>query len=670
MKQQLLILSVFFCLPGISALAQEKSKAKFGNVTAADFATKIYSVDSNAHAVVLADIGSSDIEGNSKGWFSLVHKHYKRVHILNKNGYDIANVSIPLYTSGTDEEKIEKLKAVTYNLEDGKVVETKLEVKSGVFKDKLDKNRTIRKFTFPNVKEGSIIEYEYTIVSDFLNNLQPWEFQGAYPRVWSEYNLRLPSFLGYAFLSQGYLPFDINEKKSGNSTYNVIATEGTAASEKYKIDANYTDHRWVIKNAPAMKEESFTSTINNYVSKLEFQLSEYRHPLTYKNMMGTWAQLSENLMKFELFGEALGKGNNWLKDVIKPLVAGAANDTEKAKRIYAWLRDNVTCTDYSDVIMNQSIKNVMKSKNGSVADINLLLVAMLRYENIQADPVLLSTRSNGFIYPLYPLLSRFNYVVCKAEVDGKKIFLDATEPRLGFGLLPLRCYNGQARIMDKEATPVALESDLVKESSMTSVFLITDEKGKIVGSMQQTPGIYKSWSIRNQLKEKGQDEMIKDIKKDFGVSVDISNVKIDSLDRYEDRLGLSFDFDFTEANEDIIYLNPMFGEGYKDNPFKSAERKYPVEMPYTLDEVYTMQMEVPAGYEVDELPKQMVVKLNEEGDGVFEYRISSSSSTISLRSRLTMKRSVFVPEEYEMLREFFNLVVKKHNEQIVFKKKK
>ena len=418
-----------------------------------------------------------------------------------------------------------------------------------------------------------------------------------------------------------------------------------------------------------MKEESFTSTINNYVSKIEFQLSEYRHPLTYRNMMGTWAQLSENLMKFELFGEAFGKGNNWLKDVIKPLVAGAANDTEKARRIYAWLRDNITCTDYSDVIMNQSIKNVMKSKNGSVADINLLLVAMLRYENIEADPVLLSTRSNGFIYPLYPLLSRFNYVVCRAALDGKNVFLDATEPRLGFGLLPLRCYNGQARVMDKEATPVSLESDMVKENSMTSVFLIT-ENGKIVGSMQQTPGIYKSWSMRNQLKEKGQDEMIKDIKKDFGVNVEISNVKIDSLDKYEDRLGLSFDFDFTDANEDIIYLNPMFGEGYKDNPFKSADRKYPVEMPYTLDEVYTMQIEVPAGYEIDELPKQMVVKLNEEGDGVFEYRLSNSGSTISLRSRLTMKRSVFVPEEYEMLREFFNLIVKKHNEQIVFKKKK
>jgi hypothetical protein len=93
-------------------------------------------------------------------------------------------------------------------------------------------------------------------------------------------------------------------------------------------------------------------------------------------------------------------------------------------------------------------------------------------------------------------------------------------------------------------------------------------------------------------------------------------------------------------------------------------------MPYTLDETYLLQLSIPEGYVTDELPKQMVLKLNEEGDGMFEYRISESNGTISLRSRLRLKRSYFQPEEYEMLREFFNLVVKKHNEQIVFKKKK
>jgi len=93
-------------------------------------------------------------------------------------------------------------------------------------------------------------------------------------------------------------------------------------------------------------------------------------------------------------------------------------------------------------------------------------------------------------------------------------------------------------------------------------------------------------------------------------------------------------------------------------------------MPFAMDQTYLLRIEVPKGYEVDEIPKQMVVKLNEDGDGVFEYRISQTDNAIALRCRLVISRTFFAPEEYETLREFFNLVVKKHSEQIVFKKKK
>ena len=104
--------------------------------------------------------------------------------------------------------------------------------------------------------------------------------------------------------------------------------------------------------------------------------------------------------------------------------------------------------------------------------------------------------------------------------------------------------------------------------------------------------------------------------------------------------------------------------------FSAAERYYPVEMPYTMDETIVVTMEVPTGYEIDEMPKQMLAKFDEEGNSFFEYRISHSSNVISFRTRIKLARAFFMPEEYESLREFFNLVVSKHNEQIVLKKKK
>ena len=650
--------------------AQEKSNIKFGNVSEKDFGTKIYSIDSNASAVVIADIGYSAIEGNTKGWFSLVYKHFKRFHIINKNGYDAANISISLYADGDAEEELNKLKAVTYNLENGKVVETKLDVKAAVFKDKISKNRVVKKFTFPNVKEGSIIEYEYTITSDFLQNLQPWEFQGAYPRLWSEYNLALPEFLGYVFLTRGYKKYDINDKKLRSESFTILDSRGIGASERYQFTANVSDNRWVMKNVPALKEENFTSTIDNHIAKIEFQLSEYRQPLTYRNIMGSWPKLANDLMEADFFGKPVTKDNGWLKDIVKPLIEGVKGNKEKAHKIFSYVRDNFTCTNHSDLFAEQTLKNLEKSKSGTVAEINLLLTAMLRYADIEADPVILSTRSNGMTYPLYPLITQYNYVITRIVIDGKTFYLDASEPRLGFGHLPVRCYNGHGRVINKTADEIELDSDSLMERKSTSVFVVNDEKGNIVGSMLQNPGYYESFNLRERIKEKGKEQLITEIKKTFGTEILVSKFELDSLEKYEEVLGIKYDFDFTGEKEDIIYLNPMFGEGYKENPFKSAERLYPVEMPYGFDETYTLQMDVPSGYEVDELPKSMVVKLNEENEGMFEYRISQSGSGISFRSRIRISRAYFMPEEYEMLREFFNLVVKKQAEQIVFKKKK
>src|SRR5204862_3225775 len=180
----------------------------------------------------------------------------------------------------------------------------------------------------------------------------------------------------------------------------------------------------------------------------------------------------------------------------------------------------------------------------------------------------------------------------------------------------------------------------------------------------------KSYTVRDEVKEKGEVEFFKEIQKVYGDDVKLVSPRIDSLTNYETPVALKYEVELDKPTEDILYINPMFGEAWKKNPFTSAERYYPVEMPYTIDETYILTMEVPTGYTVDELPKQMVVKLDEKESAFFAYRVSQSGSTISLRSRVKINRTVFGNDEYENLREFFNMIVNKQNEQIVFKKKK
>ncbi|MBV9987764.1 MAG: DUF3857 domain-containing protein, partial [Chitinophagaceae bacterium] len=413
------------------AAAQEKPNMKFGKITPADFSISSPLIDSNVNAVVLSDVGSTEFEGNSKGWFTMVFKRHRRIKIINAKGFDAATISITLYASGSDAERLADLRAVTHNLENGALVTTKLETKD-IFEERPQKRYVIKKFTFPALKPGSIVEYSYAINSDFLFNLQPWEFQGPYPVLHSEYEVSMPDFFNYVFLSQGYLT---PEKKSSDraATFNVRRANEVTSTESYAINTRVTDHKWTMENIPAMKEEDFTSTINNHIAKIEFQLSQYRFPnQATEDVMGNWTKVSERLLKSEDFGLAYTRGNNWLNDDMKLITKGAGTTEEKVRKIYEYVRDNFTCSSSYGTRLSEpnSLKDVFRKKTGRVSDLNLLLIAMLRHESIPAEPVLLSLRERGLAHPVYPLLDRFNYLICEVPLETGVIHLDASRPML------------------------------------------------------------------------------------------------------------------------------------------------------------------------------------------------------------------------------------------------
>ena len=164
------------------AREEEKSDIKFGKITSADFDLTAEKYDSGASAVVIADIGDTHFEGNSRGDFSMIFTRFMRVKIINKNGFDIADNRIRLYNDMEGNiEKISNLRGSTFNMENGQVTETKLDDKQ-VFTEQFDRNNSYIKFTMPALKEGSVYDLSYTIKSPFYYDLKSWNFQGIYAR--------------------------------------------------------------------------------------------------------------------------------------------------------------------------------------------------------------------------------------------------------------------------------------------------------------------------------------------------------------------------------------------------------------------------------------------------------------------------------------------------------
>ena len=247
-KTPILIAILAVCIFS-SNLSAQKSPIKYGKVLQEDLESTHYALDSSASAVILGDVGSSEfqMDKTTHEW-RIIFKRHTRIKIFTKDGYDFANVEIPYYDPGHgDEETISALKATSYNIDDGKVVKSKMS-KSELFDEKSNKYWHKKSFAIPNVKEGTIIEYSYIVTSDFIRNLREWEFQNTIPVVYSQYKVTIPEFFNYQFLSQGY---------------EEISNDTDRKQEEF-------EYQWRTKPGSGEFAETRTSTLKSILTKLFF----------------------------------------------------------------------------------------------------------------------------------------------------------------------------------------------------------------------------------------------------------------------------------------------------------------------------------------------------------------------------------------------------------------
>jgi hypothetical protein len=428
-----------------------------------------------------------------------------------------------------------------------------------------------------------------------------------------------------------------------------------------------------MKDVPAFKEEPYISAPGNYVSGIRFQLSEYPDLEKKKEIkvLNTWDVVNKELYKSKSFGGIMTASSHWLRKELRTIVDDSVNGMDKARAVYAYVRDHFTNTGRNFVgDEDQSPKDLFKSHKGSVAEINLLLTAMLREERLTADAVILSTRDNGLINPYYPVMENFNYVVVRLKAGSDTYYLDASEPRMGFGHLPVECYNGYARIVSEKPDSVYLEADSLSEFKFASLMLTNNDKGdSLTGNYTAQQGYYMSLNIRDEIADKDEKSYFETERKSYPFAVELTDRRIDSLKRYDLPVTVHYSIGLSIGEDDRMYFNPMMGEGIKENLFSAAERHYPIEMPFKIDRLFVMRMEIPQGYVIEEMPKPARILLG-DGDGSYEYMFRTDDESIQFRSRLVLKRTNFLADAYQPLRDFFAVVMKKQGEMIVFKKKK
>jgi hypothetical protein len=658
MKKTLLILLLL-------SLLKTTSKAQdfyYGTFTQGEISMQRYDKDTSAHAVVLDEHGTAKIEEVSDNSIKIVFEYHVKIKIFDSKGFAKGNVVIALNNNADEGETLEAIKGVTtYTDDDGSIKKTELDP-AKVYKTKLNKYWTEAKFAMPAIKNGCIIEYTYITNSPFLGRFPKWNFQGDIPKIHSEYDVHQPGYWTYNASLRGPLKLTKDIAEIERSCFSARGNTCDCSHLVFGMD-----------DIPAFIPEIDMTSPLNFLSSVNFQLVQYHNLSTgaVTKYAKDWKDVDYDFKHSDAFGSQLRK-KGLFKDLIASSISGKTDSLDKAKAVFEYIQKNIKWNEFYGTGSGDGIRKAVEMHSGSCADINLALIAALSEAGINAEAVILSTRDHGFINKLYPVTDDFNYVIAKVDISGKSYLLDATDPLLPFGILPLRCLNDQGRVMSLDKPSYWIDINTGQKRIRTfTIDLTLMPDGKLKGTFTQYSIGYDAYEKRKEIKrfnsiEEYVESLDEKSSKFKFLSSDISN--LDSLD---EPLVEKYDIEINEyknPDRDHLIFNQFLLDHIIHNPYKLATRNYPVDKGMPSTERFSLTLHLPPNYVIDTPPQQINISLPDNG-GKFETFFQPDNNSFNYSHIIQFNKAIYEPYEYSALKEFFNKIILFEKNMVTLNKK-
>lgn len=651
-------------------------EVKFGKVSKEELQEEFYPLDSSANAAYLYKSRKTFYRYNQNKGFRIVNQVHLRLKIYNKDGADNSTqrISFVRPTSG-EKEQIKNLKGYSYNLNSkGKIEKDKIS-KKNIFTETVSKYRSVKKVTFPNVNKGTVIELRYELVSPYTSYIDDLNFQSNIPCKNFYAKVEIPEWYTFKKLSKGYYTIPLKTlTRHGNISFSQRVRRGARVVTRSdvqtsKIDLKYNVDIFEAKNIPALKDnEPYVANIKNYYGGIKYELEMIYYPDSQpKTFTNSWKKVATQIYKAKSFGGELEK-KSYFKEDLKSILENTSSDIEKTIAIFQFVKKKVKWNEYFSKYSDLGVKKAYKEGSGNVADINLMLTAMLREAKLNANPVLVSTKSNGA--PIFPTLDGFNYVISMVEFpNGTYALLDATEPYSIPNILPTRALNWKGRkiTIDGNSSWINLTSKKPALEEVTINIKLTED-GDVSGLLRRkldnlnalvarkNYNSFKDEDIRNKLEEK--------------YNIEIESFRISNKHKLSKPYSLSAKFssdNLVEELNDKLYIEPLLFLTTKTNPFKLEDRKFPVDYSSPWKDSHMISIQIPDGYKVESIPQKLAIGLP-ENLGVFKFQITNTGNKVKVLSIMEIKSAILAPQYYQALKEFYRQIVAKQNEKIVLSK--
>ncbi|MBO6211482.1 DUF3857 domain-containing protein, partial [Algoriella sp.] len=589
----------------------------------------------DADAVILDEEGYINITGND--YYIDVKK---RVKILTEKGKNKANIEIE-YFSDNNLQNISNIKGQTINQENGQFVNYTIDDKE-VFTVKTNQYYSAKRITFPNVKVGSIIEYQYRMTGNHLYLIDAWDFQHELPTIKSFFKAEVTGYLDYT---------------------NLLV--GKKMVEKYSKNSK---NEWVLTNIPSYKDIKYVNNIEDNSERIRLQLKGYYgnggsifgNDSEYKTTIQTWKDLKK---------EITTANNNFVNEgyvsKIAEQIPNGGTELETLKNVITYFNSNFKWNRFRAIFLRETQKNIIENKTGNLADLNKLFQTILKAKNIKSDLLLVSTRDNGKLITNFPYLNQFDAMINLVKLKDNTTYLinSATISEDQFIYPSLNIFNDYAfNIDEKEDVFLDIKPTL---SSYESNITYSIQENFITQNRKE---MFNGYFYNEYFEDKNEliDQYLTPAIGRFYDDQNKMNLFFDKTDeKYKImKIGKA---SLNEKENFIPIENPL-KKHLETYTFDEKDRKFPIEFNFPYYFTVNVKVKVPENYElVSPSDFTKTIKLNE--NLVYYQNAVYKDGTLNIIYQLLVNKSVFEAKDYNLLKTFFESTQKLAQDQFILKKK-
>ncbi|HEY3939035.1 MAG TPA: DUF3857 domain-containing protein [Bryobacteraceae bacterium] len=644
-----------FCL--FSALLNSSLLASdWRPINPEDLSLKKSKIDPDADAEALFRDVRLLNEASTFGYPHNVITEYIRLKIFTERGKDkYANVQIPYWGKSV----ISSVEGRTIE-PNGTIVELK---KDAIFEKTAEKRAGQRtkviSFAMPAVEPGSIIEYRWTNnVGEFISRYIPLEVQSEFPVDEVTFHIKPVSGTFVQWPTMRFMPFGCNpgEPKPEMGGFFMLT----------------------LHNVPAFHEEPWMPPA---LSAKQWILIYYEEN-TNSGRDKYWTSLGR-----QLYGEYSSKVkvNGAVKDIAREVIAGAASDDEKLDDLAAYCRKHLKDI-HGDEISTEEREKVKKEHNttadtlrleeGTSMDINLAFAALAQGAGYEARLARISDRATFLFNPAFQSRFFLNAYDIAVNVNGKWKFYDVANRDVPPGVLRWQEQGVYALITGPKPefvqTPLLTSKD-TQLQRLGNLKLSSD--GVLEGDIRQLYLGNEAVNWRERLSASNdaerEDALRDELKHRFG-DFDLTAVKYTVPDDLKRPIGLTYHIvirGYAQRTGKRLFVSPNYFEAGSTSRFTSALRTQPIYFEYPWSEVDSIDLQLPAGFELDHADAPGGVNFSPIGSFTVQISIDKSKRLL-YRRQLTFGLDtllLFDAKIYPTMKQVFDRIQQADNHLLTLK---